>query len=123
MSVEETAMTPIEKSTPTASPIGEVNGALDHHPMPKNRMPSPEEQAVLKARIEAINPRRIDLIKKELAEGLTEQEAQELERLQNEMDGCLDALWPLPFHIIEEIKAIARREGLLKDEASKKPTV
>jgi hypothetical protein len=66
-----------------------------------------------KKEFEAKNKRRHELIDKEFdGGGLTEEEKEELARLEKETDQYLDAVFPLPFHIIEKMKELARKDGI-----------
>lgn len=59
------------------------------------------------------NARRLELIDKTVGKGLTAAETEELRELQKECDRFLEVLQPLPFDVLEQVKACARREGLI----------
>jgi hypothetical protein len=105
------AMNPHDSTTDAegiASPNHESPGAqVGNGPEPKQSLFSSEEERPSK------NRRRAELIEKKFSTGLTATEDAELERLQEDMDRYLDATWPLPFDILEDIRECARREGLI----------
>lgn len=75
-------------------------------------LPPNKGTSVDKKRRALRNRRRVELIHKELEEGLDPAEEKELHGLQAEMSRYLDALMPLPFDLLEEIRDCARRDGL-----------
>ena len=62
------------------------------------------------------NARRVSLIRKRLRQALTDEEQEELDRLQSEMDEELDAASPLPFDALEKLEEhVDRAERRLSD--------
>jgi hypothetical protein len=61
------------------------------------------------------NQRRIELINKEGDNGLTPEEAAELDHLQVQIDQVLQRDQPLPWGKVRALEECARREGLLTD--------
>jgi hypothetical protein len=115
-------MIPMEKTISVTPPATEVNGATTHlasqESHPRGKLPPDLQQQV-----DTLNKRRLALIDKEFdGGGLNPEEAQELERLQDQVFGILDAYWPLPFDKLTEIRECMKREGLLPDANPSAPS-
>jgi hypothetical protein len=61
---------------------------------------------------ESLNRRRIELIEKECGIGLSEDEQEELERIQKITGRYLNIIAPLPFAWLEQFEERARRAGI-----------
>jgi hypothetical protein len=62
-----------------------------------------------------LNARRVHLINKEIAEGLSPSEKAELDDLQGQVERYLDARFPLPFHILDRLGELAAKDGIKID--------
>jgi hypothetical protein len=61
---------------------------------------------------EVLNRRRLDLVDKEVEQGLTAAEGTELRALQKKADAYLDIVAPLPFEIFDKLRECAKVDGL-----------
>jgi hypothetical protein len=108
--VEGDAMkTPEEQAAATNAAADETTNGVPVPSMPALKSGPP----FTKAEFEVKNARRHELIdKKYNGGGLTDEEGQELERLQKETGEYIDAIFPLPFEMIEKLKELARKDGI-----------
>lgn len=75
----------------------------------RSSTPRPVRGTRARTRFEELNRRRIELIDKEYAAGLSEAEEAELERLQQEAARLMDVLHPPPAGMLDELEALAAR--------------
>jgi hypothetical protein len=108
---EDAAMkTPQEQLAASSTPADETTKGVHQAPA----APPKGEPPMSKKEFEAKNTRRLELIDKEFDGGeLTNEEERELAQLDEETDRYIDALYPLPFHMLEGLREIAIREGLI----------
>jgi hypothetical protein len=105
--------TPEEQAAATNAPAEETTNGVPQPPAP----PAPPVPPMSKEEFEAKNKRRHELINKEFdGGGLSQEEQGELTRLEEETDRYIDAIVPLPFHLLEEIKESFRWEGIDVDK-------
>jgi hypothetical protein len=70
----------------------------------------------------SLDERRLELIEKEAAVGLSVDEQDELETIQEATGRCLNSILPLPFEMLERLEERARRAGIRLDaEGTKRP--
>jgi hypothetical protein len=62
-----------------------------------------------------LNQRRLELIDRDIGQGLSVSERAELEDLEKKADDYLDKVAPLPFEMIEKLKAALAEDGLTVD--------
>jgi hypothetical protein len=104
----DTMKTPEEQAAATNTPDETTNGISQPPAKPSKAAP-----LFSKNEFEAKNKRRLALIDKEFGSGLTKEEEQEMAQLETETNQYMDAVYPLPFHMLNELRETARREGLL----------
>src|SRR5579872_6192888 len=108
--------TPEEQSAATNAGADETTNGVPQPPVASPKAVPP----MSKNEFEAKNKRRLELINKDFdGGGLNKEEQEELTRLEEETDRYIDAVFPLPFHLLEEIKESFRREGIDVDKLDK----
>lgn len=98
-----------EPRATTSPPDATTNGVTQPPSVPAKKKPP-----MSKKEFESKNKRRLELLGKEFDGGeLTKEEEQELAELTKETERYVDAVYPLPFAMLDELRDIARREGLI----------
>jgi hypothetical protein len=106
-------------------PVGKLPLGLAGRALPRSGVPSPvfslwaPETLSFEISVEKwwelLNERRLRLIDKDIDEGLSDAERTELDELEKKAEDYLNRVAPLPFEMIEKLKACAAKDGLRVD--------